>query len=89
MLSLYPLSFGSISYRLHDIWSEMSIWMPRLMSKYLKYLVLLLQESDIFHYYFFTNSSIKIYCIVSMKNSLFHTDIIIKHPIFGYRIRYG
>ena len=89
ILSPYLLSFGFYNNRLHNLRRLMSIWIPRFMSKYSKYLVLLLQESGIFHYYFFTNSNIKIYCLISLKNSLFHTDIIIKHPTFGYRIGYG
>ena len=33
--------------------------------------------------------NIKIYCLIPLKNSLFHTDIIINHLTFGYRIGYG
>ena len=30
----------------------------------------------------------KIYCLIPLKNSLFYTNIIIKHPTFGYQIGY-
>ena len=33
--------------------------------------------------------NIKIYYLIRLKNSLFHTDIISKHLTFGYWIRYG
>ena len=49
----------------------MLIRMPRLMLKYSKYLVLLLQELNTFHYYFFTPQNIKIYCLIPLKNIFF------------------
>ena len=38
---------------------------------------------------FSPTQNIIISCLIPLKNSLFHTDIIIKHPISGYRIGYG
>ena len=38
---------------------------------------------------FSLTQNIKIYCLIPLKNSLFHTNIIVKHPTFGYRIGYG
>ena len=48
MLSPYSLAFSFYSNELHDLRCYMLIQIPRLMSKYLKYLVLLLQELNTF-----------------------------------------
>jgi len=49
-----------------------------------------LTRIEYFSPFFSPTQNIKIYCLIPLKNSLFHTSFIIKHnPTSGYRIGYG